>query len=235
MINEGGNNVFVGNYMTKNPITVSPITPVDEASGLMKMNHFRRLPVVENGKVVGIVSDRDISRVEPSPATTLSKYEINSLLAKMTVNDIMSAPIVSVSDEATVEEAALLMCDNKIGGLPVVSSIGVLVGIITETDIFKTFVDVMGLADGKTRITLEVTDKIGVVKDIAEIFGQAGVSIDSLITCKKEDNRYRQHISQNTDNIAGKQRKIHSNRNRDSTSQLDQRNHRYQENHQIFF
>ena len=94
LVMKGANDMFVSNYMTKNPITVSPITPVDEASGLMKMNHFRRLPVVENGKVVGIVSDRDISRVEPSPATTLSKYEINSLLAKMTVNDIMSAPIV---------------------------------------------------------------------------------------------------------------------------------------------
>lgn len=94
--------------------------------------------------------------------------------------------VVSVNVDATIEEAALIMYKNKIGGMPVVSNMGAVVGVITETDIFKTFVDVMGLADGKTRITLEVTDKIGVVKDIAEIFGQAGVSIDSLITCKKK-------------------------------------------------
>lgn len=94
--------------------------------------------------------------------------------------------VVSVNVGATIEEAALIMYKNKIGGMPVVSNMGAVVGVITETDIFKTFVDVMGLADGKTRITLEVTDKIGVVKDIAEIFGQAGVSIDSLITCKKK-------------------------------------------------
>lgn len=93
--------------------------------------------------------------------------------------------VVSVNVGATIEEAALIMYKNKIGGMPVVSNMGAVVGVITETDIFKTFVDVMGLADGKTRITLEVTDKIGVVKDIAEIFGQAGVSIDSLITCKR--------------------------------------------------
>ena len=182
MVMKGANDMFVSNYMTKNPITVSPITPVDEASGLMKMNHFRRLPVVENGKVVGIVSDRDISRVEPSPATTLSKYEINSLLAKMTVNDIMSAPIVSVSEEAAVEEAALLMCDNKIGGLPVISSIGVLVGIITETDIFRVLVKVMGLANGKTRITLDFKDKIGATKEIADVFAKHDLNIDSFVS-----------------------------------------------------
>ena len=85
--------------------------------------------------------------------------------------------------------------------MPVVSNMGAVVGVITETDIFKTFVDVMGLADGKTRITLEVTDKMGVVKDIAEIFGQAGVSIDSLITCKKEDNKYEIVIRGDITNI----------------------------------
>lgn len=140
---------------------------------------------MENGKLVGFFSDRDLMRVAPSPATTLSRYEINSLLAKMCVRDIMQKKVISVNVDATIEEAALLMYKNKIGGMPVVSNVGAVVGVITETDIFKTFVDVMGLADGKTRITLEVTDKIGVVKDIATIFGEEGVSIDSLITCKK--------------------------------------------------
>ncbi len=182
MINEGGNNVFVGNYMTKNPITVSPATSVDEAAGLMKMNHFRRLPVLKDGNLVGIISDRDISRIAPSPATTLAKYEINSLLAQMTVNDIMSTPIVSVCDDATVEEAALLMCNNKIGGLPVVSSIGVLVGIITETDIFRVLVKVMGLASGKTRFTLDFKDKIGATKEISDVFAKHNLNIDSFVS-----------------------------------------------------
>lgn len=193
--------MFVINRMTKNPMTVTADTKVDEVAHLMKKHNFRRLPVVDDGKLVGFLSDSDLMRVAPSPATTLSRYEINSLLAKICVRDIMKKDVVSVNVDATIEEAALIMYKNKIGGMPVVSNMGVVVGVITETDIFKTFVDVMGLADGKTRITLEVTDKIGVVKDIAEIFGQAGVSIDSLITCKKEDNKYEIVIRGDITNI----------------------------------
>ena len=193
--------MFVINRMTKNPMTVTADTKVDEVSHLMKKHNFRRLPVVDDGKLVGFLSDSDLMRVAPSSATTLSRYEINSLLAKICVRDIMKKDVVSVNVDATIEEAALIMYKNKIGGMPVVSNMGAVVGVITETDIFKTFVDVMGLADGKTRITLEVTDKIGVVKDIAEIFGQAGVSIDSLITCKKEDNKYEIVIRGDITNI----------------------------------
>ena len=193
--------MFVINRMTKNPMTVTADTKVDEVAHLMKKHNFRRLPVVDDGKLVGFLSDSDLMRVAPSPATTLSRYEINSLLAKICVRDIMKKDVVSVNVGATIEEAALIMYKNKIGGMPVVSNMGAVVGVITETDIFKTFVDVMGLADGKTRITMEVTDKIGVVKDIAEIFGQAGVSIDSLITCKKEDNKYEIVIRGDITNI----------------------------------
>lgn len=193
--------MFVINRMTKNPMTVTADTKVDEVAHLMKKHNFRRLPVVDDGKLVGFLSDSDLMRVAPSPATTLSRYEINSLLTKICVRDIMKKDVVSVNVDATIEEAALIMYKNKIGGMPVVSNMGAVVGVITETDIFKTFVDVMGLADGKTRITLEVTDKIGVVKDIAEIFGQAGVSIDSLITCKKEDNKYEIVIRGDITNI----------------------------------
>ncbi len=193
--------MFVIYRMTKNPMTVTADTKVDEVAHLMKKHNFRRLPVVDDGKLVGFLSDSDLMRVAPSPATTLSRYEINSLLAKICVRDIMKKDVVSVNVGATIEEAALIMYKNKIGGMPVVSNMGAVVGVITETDIFKTFVDVMGLADGKTRITLEVTDKIGVVKDIAEIFGQAGVSIDSLITCKKEDNKYEIVIRGDITNI----------------------------------
>lgn len=193
--------MFVINRMTKNPMTVTADTKVDEVAHLMKKHNFRRLPVVDDGKLVGFLSDSDLMRVAPSPATTLSRYEINSLLAKICVRDIMKKDVVSINVGATIEEAALIMYKNKIGGMPVVSNMGAVVGVITETDIFKTFVDVMGLADGKTRITLEVTDKIGVVKDIAEIFGQAGVSIDSLITCKKEDNKYEIVIRGDITNI----------------------------------
>lgn len=200
--------MFVANRMTKNPITVVPETKIDEAANLMKTRDFRRLPVVENGKLVGFISDRDIMRVAPSPATTLSRYEINSLLAKIEVKDIMQKNVISVNVDATLEEAALLMYKNRIGGMPVVSSVGAVVGVITETDIFKAFVDVMGLADGKVRLTLEVTDKIGVVKDIATIFTDEGLSIDSLITCKEENGKYEIVIRSDIADIEGVKSKL---------------------------
>lgn len=187
---KGAAGMFVRDRMTKNPVTVTPSTKVDEAALVMKKHGIRRLPVVEEGKLVGFLSDRDLMKATPSPATTLSKYEINSLLAKITVKGVMSRNVITISVDATVEEAALLMCKEKIGGMPVVSSVGAVVGVITETDIFKTFVDVMGLQDGKTRLTLLVKDKIGVVRDVAGIFAEMGLNIDSLVTCKLEGDEY---------------------------------------------
>ena len=196
--------MFVANRMTKNPITVEPTTPVNEAAKLMKRRNIRRLPVVEKGSLVGIISDRDIMRVAPSPATTLSKFEIMSLLDKITVAEIMAKDVVSLPDTATIEEAALVMYNEKLSGLPVVSSMGAVVGIITETDVFKTFVDVMGLADGKTRITLDVVDKIGVVKELAGIIADAGFNIDSMVTCKQASlaGHFEIVIRVDADNVA---------------------------------
>lgn len=193
--------MFVANRMTKNPVTVEPETKVDEASALMKKHGFRRLPVVEGGTLVGFLSDRDIMKVAPSPATTLAKYEINSLLAKMTIKEIMQKEVISVPVDATIEEAALLMYKHKIGGMPVVSSVGAVVGVITETDIFKTFVDVMGLPEGKTRLTIAVKDKIGAVKEIAEVFFEMGLNLDSLVTCKKDTGEYEIVVRGDFDNI----------------------------------
>ncbi|MEG6584402.1 CBS domain-containing protein [Dendrosporobacter sp. 1207_IL3150] len=174
--------MFIANRMTANPITISPLTTVADASELMRKNKFRRLPVVDKGKIVGIVTDRDLMEVSPSPATTLSIFELNYLLAKMQVKDIMTKEVVTIASDATVEEAALVMYNTRVGGLPVLDSDGKVVGIITETDIFKCFVDIMGLPSGKTRITIDVTDKIGVIHEITEVFAEMGVNISSMAT-----------------------------------------------------
>ncbi len=182
--------MFVANRMAKNPVTVGPDEGLDTAASLMKKGHFRRLPVVEAGKLVGFFSDRDLMRVAPSPATTLSRYEERTLLDQLKVRDIMVKDVVTVPEDATIEEAALIMYKHKIGGLPVLSSVGAVVGVITETDIFKSFVDVMGLQEGKTRLTVRVDNKVGVIADIAQIFKENGVSLDSFVTCRQEDGSY---------------------------------------------
>jgi len=147
--------------------------------------------IVDDGKLVGYLSDRDVMRVAPSPATSLSKFEIRELLDKLKVRDIMQKKVITVSEDATIEEAALIMYNNKVGGLPVISEVGQVVGIITATDILKTFVNVMGLPEGgKTRITLEVENKVGALAEISKIFADNGINLDSLITCKQEDKKY---------------------------------------------
>ena len=182
--------MFVADRMTRNPISISPEDKVDSAAALIKEHKIRRLPVIENGKLVGIVTDKDLMRVAPSAATTLSRYEINSLLAKISIREIMSDKVISVNEHAPIEEAALLMSMNKIGGVPVVTDVGAVVGIITETDIFNAIVEIMGLSEGKDRITIEVDNKVGVVKEIASIFADAGFNIDSFVTCKKDMGKY---------------------------------------------
>ena len=174
--------MFVSDIMTKNPVTVSPDLMGDEAAVIMNKNRFRRLPVVKDGNVVGFISDRDIMQVAPSPATTLSKYEVNSLLAKIKVKEIMSKKVYTIQANAPIEEAALMMCNNKIGGMPVISSTGAIVGIITETDVFKAVVDIMGLTKANTRLTIQGDDKVGVVQNVSAVFANMGINITSLVS-----------------------------------------------------
>lgn len=179
--------MFVAQRMTAKPIIISPSTTVAEATEIMRNNKIRRLPVVEQGKLVGFLTDRDLREVSPSPATALSIFELNYLLAKMQVKDIMVKKVVTIDQEATIEEAALIMYNQKIGGMPVVNNHGEVVGVITETDIFKTFVDVMGLAEGKTRLTLTVDNKVGVLSDITDLFKECNINISSLVTYSLPD------------------------------------------------
>lgn len=199
--------MFVKNRMTRQPITVSPDMDIDDAMICMHKNNIRRLPIVDNGKLVGIVTDKDLVRVAPSAATTLSKYEMKSLLSKIKLNDIMTKKnLITVNENAPLEEAALLMSQNRISGLPVLSDVGAVVGMITETDIFNALVAIMGLKEGKTRITIDVEDKIGVVSDISQIFTKSGNSIDSFVTCPKEKGKYDIIIRGNFDGEAMKKK-----------------------------
>ena len=182
--------MFVAERMTKHPVSVPSTATIGDVDRLMKKHKFHRMIVVDNGKLVGYLSDRDVMRVAPSPATSLSKYEIRSLLDKLSVKDVMQKKVVTVNEDATIEEAALIMYENKVGGLPVISEVGAVVGIITATDILKTFVDVMALSQGKIRLTLEVENKIGVMAYITKVFADNGINIDSLITCMHDDKKY---------------------------------------------
>ncbi len=127
---------FVRDWMTPNPITIVPKTTLPDAHKLMKDSKIRRLPVVDHGRLVGIVTLGDVREAQPSDATTLGIYELNYLLSKLTVDKIMTREPLTIRPDATIQEAARVMLDHKIGGLPVMEG-DRIVGIITESDIFR--------------------------------------------------------------------------------------------------
>lgn len=192
--------MFVAKRMTPNPKTIELAATIADASELMRKHKIRRLPVVDNGRLVGIVTDRDLRSVSPSPATTLSIFELNYLLAKMQVKDIMHKDVVTINVGATIEEAALAMSNHHIAGLVVVDAVGTVVGIITETDIFNSFVEVMGLKEGKTRFTFKVTNQIGVLHDITQIFKDLNINISSLASYPTDDGNAEMIIRFNAKN-----------------------------------
>lgn len=133
--------MFVKDHMTTPVITLTPETPFQEALKLMREHKIRRIPLVdEKQRLVGIVSERDLLHAEPSPATSLSIWEMNYLLWKLKLGDVMSKDVITVTPLTPLQDAASLLIKHKIGGLPVLDAERHVVGVITETDIFKAFV-----------------------------------------------------------------------------------------------
>ncbi len=131
---------LVKHWMARDVITITPDTSLHEAHRLMTEKRVRRLPVVDRGKLVGIVTLGDVRGAEPSAASTLSVWEMNKLLANLKVSEIMTREPVTISQEATISTVAEIMLEKKFSGLPVVDDQGKLVGIITESDIFRLVV-----------------------------------------------------------------------------------------------
>ncbi len=179
--------MLVKDRMSRHPITVTTDVRIDEALKMMRDNKIRRLPVVDkNGRLVGIVSEMDLLYASPSPATSLSVYEIHYLMARITVQDVMTKEVISIEEDTPLEEAARIMVDNKIGGLPVVRN-DTLVGIITETDLFKIFLELLGAREKGVRLTLQTPNKRGVLASITGQIAKMGGDIISLGTFLGED------------------------------------------------
>lgn len=175
--------MFVRDRMSSPAVTVTPDTPFPEAMQLLREHKFRRLPVVDkDGKLVGIVSERDLLYASPSPASSLSIWEMNYLLAQLKIEEIMTKKVITTTPDAPIEEAAHLMVTNKVGGLPVVDENNKVVGVITETDIFKTFVEMLGGGEPGLRIYLQVPEGRGVLAQLATAISELGGNIVSVGT-----------------------------------------------------
>ena len=173
--------MFVRDRMSEPAVTITPDTSFQDALKLMRDHRFRRLPVVDKkGKLVGIVSERDLLYASPSSATSLSVWEVHYLLSKLQIRSIMTTDVITTTPDSPLEDAAYLMTDNKIGGLPVVDEHGRLVGVITETDVFKTFVEMFAGGHSGLRLTLRVPERKGVLLELCRAIFDLGGRIVSV-------------------------------------------------------
>jgi acetoin utilization protein AcuB len=178
--------MLVRKRMSSPVITVAPDLPIMQALDLMKKNRIRRLPVVKKGKMV----EGDLLNASPSDATSLSVWELNYLLGKITVDEIMTKNVITVAEDTPIEEAAFLMDENKIGGLPVIAN-GELVGLITETDLFRIFLELMSARQPGVRVTALVPDQPGELDIITHAIADAGGDFLSMGTFAGDSSENR--------------------------------------------
>lgn len=171
----------VSDFMTKSVVTVQSNTPIFDAVDLMKQHDIHRLPVVDQDKLVGLITEGTIAEAMPSKATSLSVYEMNYLLNKTTVADIMLKKVTTVAPDALLEDAISLMRGENVGVLPVLEDTR-LVGIITNNDIFDAFLKITGYHDGGTRVSIEITDDhVGVLADVTKLLAAHKMSILTVV------------------------------------------------------
>lgn len=173
--------MLVERWMKANPITVGPQDSFRHAMNLIRQRGIRHLPVVEGGRLVGIVTDRDVRQASPSAATSLEVHELHYLLEKIKIRDIMTSEVVTAMPEMPIEAAARLMLTHRIGSLPVLRGMA-LVGIITETDILSAFVEVMGIQAEQTRLELVLEERAGAFLDACRTVQDQGGDIISVVT-----------------------------------------------------
>lgn len=174
--------MLVRDRMTPNPTTVTPDTSVKDALELIRSRRFRHLPVVDaNGKLVGITTEKDLVYASPKPEMSLSNFEIQYLLSRMKVGQVMKREVITVSPDLPIEEAAQVMIQHRIGCLPILEN-GELVGIISDTDIFRVFVEGLGGGHPSLRITVVIPEQVGSLARVVDRIAAMGGNIHSLGT-----------------------------------------------------
>jgi len=173
--------MFVRDRMSSPAVTTTPDTVFRDALKLMRKHHIRRVPVVdEDDRLVGIVCERDLVYASPARAGSLSVWELNRLQATAKIREIMTQDVMTTTPDTPIEDVARLMIDNKVGGLPVVDEEGHVIGVITETDVFKAFVEMFAGGRSGLRLTMEVPEGKEVLGELGEAISESGGQIVSV-------------------------------------------------------
>ncbi len=175
--------MLIKNWMSTNVVTLTPDRSMMKASKLMKDNNISRIPIVdEQGKLVGLVSDRDIKEASPSKATTLDMHELYYLVSEIKLKDIMTKDPVTVKPDETVEKAAVLMLEGNFGSLPVVDDDGKVVGIITDSDVFKVLIGITGVTEGGVQIGFKLSNAPGGLVPVLDYLKANNARVMSILT-----------------------------------------------------
>jgi acetoin utilization protein AcuB len=176
--------MLVKDWMTRNVITIDADDSMQDALRIIKENEIRMLPVLKNGKLAGIVTDRDLKRASASDATTLEVHELLYLISHIKVRDIMTQYPIAVDGDSTVEETARILLKHKISGAPVVDPDGVVVGVITQTELFKIIISLIGTDQKGFQFALEIEDKSGAVTDLIDVIRKHQGRIISVLSSR---------------------------------------------------
>ena len=186
--------MLVKERMSYPVITVHPDMPIMDALDLMKKEHIRRFPVIgKRGRLVGIVSKEDILHAAPSDASSLNVWEVNYLISKIIIKMVMTPNVITIEEDTPLEEAARIMADNKFGGLPVIRK-GKVVGIITETDLFKIFLEMLGAREQGIRLAVLVPNASGELAQLTKAVFEIGGNVLSLGTFLGESSENREVV-----------------------------------------
>jgi len=174
--------MLVKDWMTTKVISVDEETSLTAANRLMKDNSIRRLPVVRQGQVVGLVTDRDIRTASPSQATSLDFHELLYLLSQIKVKDIMTRNVFTILPDDTIELAAAVMGEHHFSGLPVVDAGGELVGILSMNDVFRALINITGIYEGGTQFGFMLADRAGSIKEVTDVIRERGFHVISILS-----------------------------------------------------
>jgi acetoin utilization protein AcuB len=174
--------LLVENWMNPKVITVDADDSMLDATRLLKEHNIRRLAVLEKGKLVGVITDRDLKRASPSDATTLEAHELLYLIANIKVREIMTKNPITVPYNYTIEEAADILLKSKISGMPVVDKNGDVIGMITHTDLFKVLISLTGVGKRGIQFAFLLEDRPGSIKEVADVIRSYGGRMASILS-----------------------------------------------------
>jgi acetoin utilization protein AcuB len=184
--------MIISRVMTKNPVFIHPDMAAAEARTFMDKREIHHLPVLDkNNTLVGIVTKEDLIKAGPSPATSLDMYEISYLLSKLKVETLMSREVITVDENEVVEEAARIMADKAVGCLPVMRGGTLLVGIITDTDLFRVFVNAFGSRHGGVRIAFNMNERPGQLAKLTHALAEKGGNLVAFVSSEGDDMTHR--------------------------------------------